>query len=419
MTSSVASGLRSPSAVPAHERVVITGIGVVSSIGVGVAQFRRALMSGASGAHPISAFDTSGYDRSDACEVPLASDGSSPEGRAAQFAADAARQAVDDAGLTPQRLRTVRGIVAVGTTDGESQDIDEIVRLEVVGETARAESLRRRVQPFRLSTAIARALQLSDVDVATIATACAAGNYAIGYGYDALRSGEAEFALVGGADALCRKTFTGFYRLGTISPDVCRPFDADRQGILTGEGGCVLLLETESSALRRGARIYAEVLGYGLSCDAKHPVAPDATGIARCMQLALDQAGVSPSDIDLVSAHGTGTRANDVTECAALGQVFGSPLPTTISIKSMLGHAMGAASALGAAACAVAMQAGFLPPTINHRVTDDDCPVDCVPNRSRRAELRYVLNDGLAFGGNNAVLVLGRSAATDGAVGAA
>ncbi|MFV2144078.1 MULTISPECIES: beta-ketoacyl-[acyl-carrier-protein] synthase family protein [Isoptericola] len=392
------------------ERIVITGIGVISSVGEGVDEFREALRDGVSGAAPITAFDTTGYDRELACEVPRASDATSPDGRAAQFAVGAATQAIADAGLTAEQLRPLRGAVAVGTTDGESQDIDELVRLEVlhgVGDDG-ADRLRSRVQPFRLSTAVARSLGLSDVDVATIATACAAGNYAIGYGFEALRSGEAQYALVGGADALCRKTFTGFYRLGTITPDVCRPFDADRQGILTGEGSCVLHLETESAARARGARIYAEVLGYGLSCDASHPVAPDVTGIARCIESALDGSGVTPADVDLVSAHGTGTRANDVTECAALGRVFGEKVPTTVSIKSMLGHAMGAASALGAAACAIAIESGFAPPTINHRQTDEDCPVDCVPNESRAADLQVVVNDGLAFGGNNAVVVLGR-----------
>lgn len=397
------------------ERIVITGIGVISSVGEGVDEFREALRGGVSGARKISAFDTTGYDREFACEVPRASDHSSGNGRAAQFAAEAATRAIADAGLTADQLRAARGAIAVGTTDGESQDIDELVRHEVAEDAGDADPLRRRVQPFRLATAVARELGLGDVDVATIATACAAGNYAIGYGFEALRSGDAEYALVGGADALCRKTFTGFYRLGTITPDVCRPFDADRQGILTGEGGCVLYLETERSARARGARIYAEVLGYGLSCDATHPVAPDVAGIARAMESALDRSGVTRADVDLVSAHGTGTKANDVTECAALGEVFGEQLPTTVSIKSMLGHAMGAASALGAAACAIAIESDFIPPTINHRETDPECPVDCVPNESRPASLQVVVNDGLAFGGNNAVVVLGRPRAEDAA----
>ncbi|WP_203935344.1 beta-ketoacyl-[acyl-carrier-protein] synthase family protein, partial [Virgisporangium ochraceum] len=253
----------------------------------------------------------------------------------------------------------------------------------------------------------AQELGLSDVEAVTIPTACAAGNYAIGYGFDAVRSGEVDFALCGGADAMCRKTFAGFYRLGTIAPDLVRPFDADRKGILTGEGAGVLVLESLGSALARGARIYAEVLGYGLNCDAYHQVAPNQTSVARCMELALDNAGVKPQEVDLISAHGTGTRANDVTESRAIREVFGDDAPRTVSLKSMLGHTMGAASALAAIGCALAIGQGFIPPTINHRDTDPECDIDCVPNHAVDADLRVVQNNGLAFGGNNAVVILG------------
>src|SRR5206468_3387021 len=150
---------------------------------------------------------------------------------------------------------------------------------------------------------VARELGLTDAEVLTVGTACSAGNYAIGNGLDAIRAGEADFALCGGADAVCRKTFTAFYRLGTIAPDCCRPFDADRQGILTGEGAAVLLLESLDAAVARGARIYAEVLGYGLNCDASHPVAPDQGSVTRAMRLALDDSGVKPGEVDLISAH--------------------------------------------------------------------------------------------------------------------
>lgn len=170
----------------------------------------------------------------------------------------------------------------------------------------------------QLSVRVAREPGLTDVEAVTLPMACAAGNYAIGYGADVIRSGDAAFALVGGADAVCRKTFAGFYRLGTIAPERCRPFDADRQGILPGEGAGIVLLESADSAPRRGARIYAEVLGYGLNCDADHPVAPNRDSVARCTALAHRNAGVKPGDIDFISAHGTGTKANDVTKAAAI-----------------------------------------------------------------------------------------------------
>jgi 3-oxoacyl-[acyl-carrier-protein] synthase II len=192
-----------------------------------------------------------------------------------------------------------------------------------------------------------------------------------------------------------------------MAPEVCRPFDRNRTGILMGEGASILLMESLASATARGARIYAEILGYGLNCDALSPVAPDQGSLARCMALAHRNAGVKPEDIDFISAHGTGTKANDMTEAGAIREAFETP-PPTISIKAMIGHTMGAASALGSAACALAITEGFIPPTINHQETDPECGLDCVPNEARRADLRVVQNNALAFGGNNAVLILGR-----------
>jgi 3-oxoacyl-[acyl-carrier-protein] synthase II len=170
----------------------------------------------------------------------------------------------------------------------------------------------------------------------------------------------------------------------------------------------VLLPESLESALARGARVYAEVLGYGLNCDAYHPVAPDQDSIARCMRLALDDAGVRPEQVDLISAHGTGTKANDVTECRAINDVFAGRPPRTVSLKSMLGHTMGAASALAGAACSLAIAHGFIPPTTNHVETDPACEIDCVPNHSVPADLRIVQSNGLVLAGNNAVVPFGK-----------
>lgn len=403
------------SAPPAH-RVVLTGFGVFSSIGVGAAEFAEGLRAGRSGAKPITRFETEGFAHANGCEVV----GFEPArwirnlqvdelGPATRFSVAAARMAIDHAGLDEAWLRERRGLISIGTTDGESHDLDRLVETEIHhGPEKMDPAVVRRVAPSRLATAVAHELRLHDVEAVTIPTACAAGNYAIGYGYDAVRNGEVEFALCGGADAMCRKTFAGFYRLGTIAPDCCRPFDKDRKGILTGEGAGVLVLETLESALARGATIYAEILGYGLNCDAAHPVAPNQDSIARCMELALSDAGVKPSEVDLVSAHGTGTKANDVTETRAVRDVYGAEPPRTVSLKSMLGHSMGAASALAAVACALAITKDFVPPTINHRETDPECEVDCVPNEAVEARLRIVQNNGMAFGGNNAVVILAK-----------
>jgi 3-oxoacyl-[acyl-carrier-protein] synthase II len=277
-----------------------------------------------------------------------------------------------------------------------------------VRDTVIPAELSRQVPAVTLPVAVARELGLSDVDLSTVATACAAGNYAIGNGFDAIAAGDVDVALCGGADAMCRMTFTGFYRLGAVDPECCRPFDVNRKGILTGEGAGVLVLEPLDAAIARGARIYAEVLGYGLNCDANHPVAPNQDSVAKCMRFALDDAGVTPDQVDLISAHGTGTKANDTTECGAIHDVFGPRPPRTVSVKSMLGHTMGAASALSAIACVLAIREGFIPPTINHVETDPACAVDCVPNTAVEADLRVVQNNALAFGGDNAVVLFGR-----------
>lgn len=397
-------------------RVVLTGLGVLSSIGNGVTEFTRGLREGRCGAGEITLFDATGFRRQLAHEVR----GFDPAewihhtpleelGRAAQFSVAATRLAVRDAGLGLDELRGRRGLVTIGTTDGEARELDRLVESELeVGTEGLSPTAVRRLPAHRLALAVVRELRLPRAVPSVLGTACAAGNYAIGDGFDAVRSGEADYALVGGSDALARRTFAGFSRLGLVASDRCRPFDAHREGLLTAEGAGVLLLETLDSALARGARIYAELLGYGLNCDAHHPTAPDQESVARCMGLALADAGIKPEEVDLVSAHGTGTKTNDITETRAIRELFGDRPPRTVALKSMLGHSMGAASALGAAASAVALAHGFIPPTVNHRSTDPECGIDCVPNQAVAAPLRIVVNNGLAFGGNNASVVLGR-----------
>jgi len=394
---------------------VISGLGAVSSIGISVTEFLAGLRAGRSEVRPISAFDTTGFEHANGCEIA----GFEPErwierldpgelGRAARFAVAAARMAAGHAGLTPQVLAASRVLVAVGTTDGETRDLDRLVAQDAAEPGAMAPRIARRASASRLSASVAREFALADAEAVTIPTACAAGNYAIGYGLDAIRAGDADLAFCGGADAVCLKTFAGFYRLGTIAPDRCRPFDLDRKGILTGEGSGMLVLESLESALARGAQIHAEVLGYGLNCDAHHQVAPLEESVADCMRLAVADAGVKADEVDLISAHGTGTKANDSTEARAIHAVFGNRPPRTVSMKSMLGHTMGAASALAAIGCTLALEHGFIPPTVNHTTTDPECGLDCVPNESVAADLRIVQNNGLAFGGNNAVVIFGR-----------
>lgn len=395
--------------------VAVTGLGAVSSIGIGANEFLEGLRAGRSGASGIELFDTTGFDHAQGGEVRHFSPAPwikqldhDSLGRASQFAVAASKMAIDDAGVQAGELQSSPTMVAIGTTDGESRDLDQLVAQEVAsGWDSLSPSIVRRVSAGRLASGVARELGLRNTEAVTLPTACAAGNYAIGYGFDAVSNGDVDYAIVGGADAFCRKTFAGFYRLGTIAPERCQPFDIDRKGILTGEGAGVLFLEDLDHALARGAQVYALVLGYGMTCDALHPVAPDQGSVERCMRKAQRVAGVNPGDIDYISAHGTGTRANDVTEAGAIRAVFGDDMPRTISIKSMLGHTMGAASALAAVGCALSITNGFIPPTINHRETDPECAVDCVPNRAVDAPVALVQNNGLAFGGNNAVVIFG------------
>lgn len=396
-------------------RVVITGIGVVSSIGYGASAFAAGLRAGRSGISPITSFDASGFAHRMAGEIKdfaphewLRRIDPAAYGRSGQFAAAAARMAVADAKADLDALAADGCGTIIGTTDGEAQRIDQLTAAWVAhGPAALAPELVGQVPANRLPLAVNCELGLQGESLA-ILTACAAGNYAIGHAFDLIQLGEADCMLCGGADSLNRKTFAGFYRLGAVAPLACQPFDKQRKGILPGEGAGMLLLETRERARARGARIYAEVLGYGLSCDANHMVALDQHGLAACIRRAHRNAGVEPGQIDYISAHGTATPLNDKTEVAAIRAVFGERLPPISSIKSMLGHTMGAASALAAAACALALFGGFVPPTINFEEPDPECQIDCVPNQAREQQLRVVQNNGFGFGGNNAVLILGR-----------
>lgn len=393
-------------------RVVVTGVGAISSVGIGVHAHAKAFRDGSSGVSEIRSFDTTGFPTNKGCEVRdfepgrwIRSVDVTRLGRCSQFAIAAARMAVDDGAVDPALLGRSRCGVAIGTSDGETEVIERITEAATKqGFASIDDELVRQVPCQRLSFSIAQELALVGGAI-TVPTACAAGNYAIGYAYDCIVLGESDMMLCGGADTVCRKTFAGFSRVGTIAPEFCQPFDKNRSGILVGEGAGVLLLETLDSARSRGAFIYAEVLGYGMNCDAVHPVAPDRASIVRCMRIAHQNSGVKPSDIDYICAHGTGTITNDATESAAIHEVFVDDVPPVSSIKSMIGHTMGAASALGSIASVIAIRDGFIPPTINHRESDPACHVDCVPNQARPVPVRVVQNNGFAFGGNNAITI--------------
>nr|QRG34986.1 beta-ketoacyl-[acyl-carrier-protein] synthase family protein [Micromonospora sp.] len=401
-----------------NRRVVVTGLGPVSSIGIGVDAFTTALRAGRSGITPIASFDTTGFLTHRAGEVHEFA----PEdmvtrldpadwGRSSLFAAAAARLALTDAGATDIPDRSDRVGVCMGTTSGESQVVERLTEHWLAhGYPGTPQALARQLPAGRVAEAVSRELGLTGTTL-TVSTACSASNYALGYAFDAIATGEHDYMVVGGADSVCRWAHAGFYRLGALAAERCAPFDRDRAGVITAEGGVALFLESLDSARARGARVYCEVLGYGLTCDAKHPTAPDAASVARCMRLAHRDAGIKPDEVDFICAHGTATPANDTAEYEAVRDVFGDRMPPMSSVKSMLGHTMGAASGFSALAGALAISSGFLAPTINHVTTDPAMPgLDVVPNEARLERARIVQVNGFAFGGNNAITILGRPA---------
>lgn len=395
-------------------RVVVTGIGAVTSIGTGRRQLWDAFLSGRCGISDVESFDTARYSVHRGGEIrdfeparfvtrlPLAS-----VGRAAALAIAAARLAMDDAGLATGTNDIHGAGVALGTTSGEPQMVEWFNDCETTASRDRiGDEFIGKYPCNRLAAAVAAELQCGG-SVMVIPTACAAGNYAVAAAFNALRAGETNLMLAGGADAFSRITYAGFARLGAIAPDLCRPFDLNRRGMIPGEGAAVLVLETLDHAQARGGTVYAEVVGYGLSCDATHMTMPQATGAARAMEQALQTTGMRPADISYISAHGTGTAANDRVETLAVKQVFGGvakDVPMS-SVKSMIGHTMGAASAIEAAACALAVAFDRIPPTINLEHPDPDCDLDYVANASRAHVVQAAMNNAYAFGGHNATVI--------------
>ncbi len=403
------------------DRVVVTGLGMVTPVGVGRAAAWEALLAGRCGVGPVRSFDASRHSACRGAEIHefeprpffrrLEPDS---VGRASQLAVAAARLALADAGMEAEELDPLRSGVALGTTSGEPREVERLDDRLLADEQGPAGGdFLARYPCHVLPEVVAAELGLAGLNV-MIPAACAAGNYAIAFAFDALRRGRADLMLAGGADCFSRITYTGFARLGAIAPERCQPFDRNRQGMIPGEGAAVLVLEPLAAARRRGARVWAEVAGYGLSCDAHHMTAahPEGDGAARAMTAALHSSRLEADRVSYVSAHGTGTPTNDRIESRAVRRVFGeraSKLPVS-SIKSMIGHTMGAASAIEAAVCALAVAEDRVPPTIHYEEPDPECELDCVPNQAREHRVEVAMSNAYAFGGNNASLVLRKCA---------
>ena len=400
-----------------RSRVYVTGMGVVSSLGLGREAFWGSLVAGRSAAREVSRFDTAELGRDRACEVRdfhprdhLSAAEARRSGRCSAFAIAAARMAMADAGLSLDGEAGTRASVVLGTTMGE---VDVISELEAAwlhrGEHAIERHLLARYGTTLLPVHVARAVGARGL-VQALPAACAAGNYAIGYAHDLIRAGRADVVITGASEILDKVQFAGFVRLGAIAPERCQPFDKQRKGLLIGEGAGVLILESQEHAERRGARVLAEVGGYGLACDAHHITRPhpEGKGSIAAMRGACATSGITPGEVDFVNAHGTGTPANDQVESLVMREVFGARQVPISSIKSMLGHCMGAASALEAIACVETTLTGVYPPTIHYEQADPECQVAVVANEAREGKSDVVLNNSLAFGGYDAVVCFAR-----------
>ncbi|HEX3556679.1 MAG TPA: beta-ketoacyl-[acyl-carrier-protein] synthase family protein [Thermoanaerobaculia bacterium] len=396
-------------------RIAVTGLGLVTPIGVGREAAWEGLLAGRSGFAPVESFDTRAFSVHLGAEVRgfdpapwVRRQDPAALGRASLLAIAAARQALEDAGLDPEAVAPERAGVAMGTTSGEPREVERFDDRYLAGELDRVGPEFIGLYPCHMIAAhVARELGFAGVNT-MIPTACAAGNYAIAHAVDVLRAGRADVMLAGGADAFSRITYTGFARLGAIAPERCQPFDRQRKGMIPGEGAAVLVLEPLDLARARGARVYAELAGYGLSCDAHHMTAahPEGDGAARAMERALADAGAAPGEVSYISAHGTGTPTNDRLETLAVKRVFGAAARRTpmSSIKSMIGHTMGAASAIEAAVCALAVAEDRIPPTMSLEEPEED--LDFVPNAARNHRVLLAMNNAYAFGGNNASVIL-------------
>ncbi len=413
---------------PERRRVAVTGLGAVTPLGEDPGSTWEGMLAGRSGVGPITQFDTDGYRTTIAAEVS----GWEPEkhfdkrevrrvDRFAQFFLVAVRQAMEQAGISyadDDPAATRAGVVVGAGFGGMGSFIDEIVTLTERGPD--------RVSPTGVPRVIPNmAAGLASIEhnllgpVTCVVTACSASANAIGDGAELIRRGAADVVIAGGSEAAITTfgiaTFAQARALSTRNDDpqrASRPFDADRDGFVMGEGGAALVLEDMEQATARGATVLAELTGYGMSADAYHITLPrpGGTGASRAMVNAVEDAGLSPSDIGYINAHGTSTEANDSTETAAIRIAMGEVADSTpvSSTKSMTGHILGGAGAVEAIACIMALRDQVLPPTINQETPDPECDLDYVPNVKREASLEHAMSNSFGFGGHNVSLIFSR-----------
>ncbi|MFA6317264.1 MAG: beta-ketoacyl-[acyl-carrier-protein] synthase family protein [Elusimicrobiota bacterium] len=393
-----------PSGDDPPRRVVVTGIGIVSPLGSGKERFWEALAAGRCAFARVRGFDPTGWRTEVGCEVE-------PPGphSALSFVLTAGKEALSDAGLALESLDRSRCGVALGTALGEASEAEALMLRRLAGdETAWGQGLLS-LSPAAIAARAAGHWGLSGPN-AVLATACSAGNCAVAWAADLIAEGSADLMLAGGTEVFGRRIFAGFNRLLAAAPEFCAPYSKGRKGLVPAEGCAVLVLEEAGAAAARGAKAVAEVLGYGVSSDAFHATMPDSSGIAAAFRDCLADAGLAPAEVGYINGHGTGTPANDKAETAAVKAVFGpaASCPPMSSSKSVFGHAMGAASALEAAATCLTLAAGVLPPTMNFTPGDPDCDLDYVPEPGRRTDPDVALSNSSGFGGVNCVVAFAR-----------
>lgn len=393
-----------------ERRVVITGLGIVSPLGRGREATLDALKNARSGIRHIASIDASPLNCRIAGEVPGELTEHRGHDRFTRFALIAAEEAAaqaGDLGVDPERIGTL-----IGTGLGGCETLDANYR-KLYAENGRIHPLGIPTSMYNAAaSAVSAKLNAKGVSYAVV-SACASSAHAIGIAAQAIRTGQADAVLAGGADApITIGIVKAWEALRVLAIDnehpeeACRPFSADRKGLVLAEGAAVLVLESLGNARRRGAEILGEIAGFGATSDAGHMTDPSADGAARAMRLALSDAGLEATDVGYINAHGTGTRANDPTETAAIRAVFGQTPPPVSSTKSLHGHAMGASGAIEIASSLLALRDGFLPPTINLREPDPACDLDTIPNVRREASVDAFLSNSFGFGGMNAVVAV-------------
>lgn len=397
-------------------RVAVTGAGTINALGHDVPSTFEALREGRCGIGPLDVRDADRLQIRIGAQVRDFDPSSrfdrqqlSLYDRFAQFAVIAADEAVAQAELCFDGELSLRAGVLLGTSGGGLGTVDDSYR-------AVFEEGKNRVHPFTvprlMANAAASAVSMEHGlrgPALTVSTACASSNHAMGLAFQMIRSGMTDVMLSGGSEAmLCFGGIKAWEGLRVMSPDTCRPFSATRSGMVEGEGAAVFVFEEWDHARARGAEILAEVAGFGMTADAQDIVLPSVDGAARAMRAALADAGLAPEDLAYVNAHGTGTAANDRTECAAIAQAFGNHAGELMvsSTKSMHGHVIGGTGAVELLACLMALREGVVAPTVGFEVPDPDCPLDIVPNVAREAKVGACLSNAFAFGGLNAVLAL-------------